>query len=271
MAISRPLAEHLLPRYSNASSLNCLDSALSAGLQLMADTAAVLVDCFSVVHMHLPLATPDACVAARAAIRAAEIQAKATRYAGGLTLISGIAALFAGLLAVAAAVADQVNQRRAERRRRQAYFRRMLNLFNQTEGDLLSLKNFFSDNKSLSPIGKRLLGRFLVNSGKEDEYAYIIDLIGVLSKNNWEEMSLFSEQIMGNLFDLSENLKKTIHNLSIMRDNTKCEEITPGATATFTFRPWDVQNAACAGVMLVDTIESQMAFIRSELARELKL
>ncbi|WP_152530122.1 MULTISPECIES: hypothetical protein [Asaia] len=237
----------------------------------MADTAAVLVDCFSVVHMHLPLATPDACVAARAAIRAAEIQAKATRYAGGLTLISGIAALFAGLLAVAAAVADQVNQRRAERRRRQAYFRRMLNLFDQTEGDLLSLKNLFSDNKSLPAIGERIFGWFLVNSGRENEYAHIMDLMDVLSKNNWEEMSLFSEQIMGDLFDLSENLKKTIYNLSIIRDNTKCEEITPGATATVTFRPWAVQNAACAGIKLVETIESLLKFIRSELARELKL
>ncbi|ETC99566.1 hypothetical protein P792_02620 [Asaia sp. SF2.1] len=147
----------------------------------------------------------------------------------------------------------------------------MLNLFDQTEGDLLSLKNLFSDNKSLPAIGERIFGWFLVNSGRENEYAHIMDLMDVLSKNNWEEMSLFSEQIMGDLFDLSENLKKTIYNLSIIRDNTKCEEITPGATATVTFRPWAVQNAACAGIKLVETIESLLKFIRSELARELKL
>ena len=75
---------------------------------------ADVIDCSSILHM-IASATPDACVAARAAIRAAEIQAKATRHAGTQTLLAGVATVFAGGLAYAAAGRTIRQQRREAR------------------------------------------------------------------------------------------------------------------------------------------------------------
>ncbi|WP_148301322.1 hypothetical protein [Asaia prunellae] len=56
-------------------------------------------DCYSVIQMHI-LVSEDVCVAARATIRAAEIQAKAARYAGILTVLSSIIGATSAILAV---------------------------------------------------------------------------------------------------------------------------------------------------------------------------
>ena len=61
-----------------------------------------IIDCSSVLHMTA-LVGADACAAARAAIRAAEIQAKSARHAGSQTLLAGLSTIIAGVLAYAAA------------------------------------------------------------------------------------------------------------------------------------------------------------------------
>lgn len=59
-----------------------------------------IVNCFSVIHMlKMSAISLEACAGARATIRAAEIQAKAARSAGTETLVAGILALLASLIA----------------------------------------------------------------------------------------------------------------------------------------------------------------------------
>ena len=62
---------------------------------------SMTVDCSAILHMTIAI-TPDACAGARAALRAAEIQAKAARHAGAQNLFSGVATLVAGILAFSA-------------------------------------------------------------------------------------------------------------------------------------------------------------------------
>ena len=59
----------------------------------------IMVDCYSVIQMHI-FVPEDVCVAARATLRAAEIQAKAARYAGMLTIISSVIGSVSAILAV---------------------------------------------------------------------------------------------------------------------------------------------------------------------------
>ncbi|MPQ74557.1 hypothetical protein [Acetobacter senegalensis] len=58
-----------------------------------------MVDCYSIIQIHIPV-SEEVCVAARATLRAAEIQAKAARYAGMLTIISSIIGSVSAILAV---------------------------------------------------------------------------------------------------------------------------------------------------------------------------
>ncbi|MFT8471144.1 hypothetical protein [Acetobacter persici] len=79
-----------------------------------------LINCFSVIHMpQMQVVSVDACTAARATIRAAEIQAKAARSAGLETLFAGTLAFLASIVAtlltykIASAESKRVEKNRA--------------------------------------------------------------------------------------------------------------------------------------------------------------
>ena len=59
----------------------------------------MIPDCTPILGVRLAEVSADACAAARAAIRAAEIQAKATRHLGILTLVAGVLAGVAARIA----------------------------------------------------------------------------------------------------------------------------------------------------------------------------
>lgn len=97
------------------------------------------VDCSTVLHMS-GMVSVDACAAARAAIRAAEIQAKATRHAGTLTLIAGCSAIVAGAFTYFAAISQNRELRKTQRARQSAYRSHIMNVLVRAQEDLHFLK-----------------------------------------------------------------------------------------------------------------------------------
>ena len=80
------------------------------------------VDCSSILHLALTI-DAEACASARAALRAAEIQAKAIRGAGHLAFLAGLSALLAGGLAYLGARLPIREQRKRSEQREAAYCR----------------------------------------------------------------------------------------------------------------------------------------------------
>lgn len=234
----------------------------------MADTAAVLVDCFSVVHMHFPLVTPDACLSARAAIRAAEIQAKATRSAGTLSFISGGMALFAGLLAVGAAVTDQVLRRRAELLLRKALIDRLRLLITHTDANLKTLEQLFVDNSELKPLYDIPEDDMyhVVYDGTPN-YTFISDLRDALSHQNWRDIALLPMEAIELAYGLGGSLQGIIERFAIIRDNSNYHTIN---NDVYRLTRYDgiTENAAIRGLELVRIAKIQQEEFKQILTRK---
>lgn len=101
-----------------------------------------LYDCYSVLHMNIPVGA-EACATARATIRAAEIQAKATRSAGGQGLVAGTLAFIAGVLAFSASALETYRLHKIHRLNNRAYSLKLLKVLEHAQVEIAHMVECF--------------------------------------------------------------------------------------------------------------------------------
>lgn len=137
------------------------------------------IDCSAVFHTASTV-SPDACAAARAAIRAAEIQAKATNNAGELSLIAGTFALMAGILAYLGALLPVAMDRRREREQRAAYCRFLRALTNDALSELKPILQVIRLDSPQAVQQRDLRQEEFLNNGRVQEFIEAAD------SGNWQ-------------------------------------------------------------------------------------
>lgn len=137
------------------------------------------IDCSAVLHMALTV-SPDVCAAARAAIRAAEIQAKATNHAGTLSLIAGSFALVAGAFAYFGALLPVAMQRRRDREQKAAYCRFLRGLTNNALSELRPILHVIRQDSPQEDQQRDLRREEFLNNGRVQK------LIEAADSGNWQ-------------------------------------------------------------------------------------
>lgn len=152
-----------------------------------------IINCFAVIHMpNISAISADACAGARATIRAAEIQAKATRSAGTETLLSGIFALVAALvtavLAYSIAKSESKRIKREQEIKRKAYATALHALLYNVCGEIDIIS------KNLNELSRAASSKIKIPNFLDIRFHRAAN--DALSLQRWNDISVLPENII---------------------------------------------------------------------------
>lgn len=171
-------------------------------------------NCYNVLHLNIPVSV-EGCAAARAAIRAAEIQAKATRSAGTQGIVSGLMALVAGSLAFGAAIYESFRLKKIELSKRKAYSVHISAIFTACILEIRELEIYL---KNLHDFFKGDLLARVIPVPPEIRVTNLDLCRKILSADKWEELGNLPEDSIKQCVKIGQNINDFIENFVVIRD-----------------------------------------------------